>query len=67
MAGNTAKKGKKHRKFGRNAKYCAVYAAAGVETRNARRRLRRHLRRCGNDDQARRAYIANGGKEAGLV
>jgi hypothetical protein len=66
MAGQKAKKGKKQRKFGRNAQYCATYAAAGIEARNAKRKLRRHLRRQPDDTQALRAFVQLGGKEAAI-
>lgn len=53
MAKQVKKGGKKNRKLGRNDKYCQGYAAAGLELRNKRRKMRRHIRRFPENAQAR--------------
>jgi len=53
--GKAPKKGKKNRKWGRNASYCKFYRDAGLQERNRARRIRRHLKRYPGDKQAVRA------------
>lgn len=53
-----AKKGKKHRKIGRNALYCLRYAAAHRREHNKVRRLKRHLKRFPADKIAEAAAQA---------
>lgn len=64
-----AKEGKKQRKFGRNADYCKTYSMAGVEDKNRKRKMRRHLRRNPGDVQSKNRYEQSYGKVAdiGLV
>ena len=50
-----AKKGKKQRKWGRNAVYCAYYRSTHRREQNKIRRLKKHLVRFPHDDCAKRA------------
>lgn len=45
-----------NRKHGRNSDYCKVYTAAGLQEKNHKRRLRRHLTRYPHDVQAIERY-----------
>jgi len=63
-----AKGGKKNRKVGRNARWCAGYRARNQRERNKVARLKRHLRcqpadRCAKDALAR-LYTALGMRAA---
>lgn len=58
--GIATKGGKKNRKHGNNEKYCTHYMAAGLNIRNAKRRVSRHLRKHPTDDKARAALRAFG-------
>lgn len=64
-----AKEGKKQRKFGRNSDYCKTYKMAGVEDKNRKRKMRRHLRRNPGDLQSANRFETAFGKVAdiGLV
>jgi hypothetical protein len=44
-----AKKTKKQRKFGRNAKYCLYYKVTHVREKNKMKRLKKHLIKFPND------------------
>ena len=52
-----AKKGKKTRKFGRNARWCVAYRARNQRERNKVTRLRRHLNRFSKDRCANDALV----------
>lgn len=62
MAGTKKQGGKKQRKFGRNADYCKTYSMAGIEEKNRKRRMRRHLRRNPLDLQNAKRYEQTYGK-----
>jgi len=63
MAG---KEGKKNRKYGKNATYCKVYAAAGLRAKHRLRRMRRHIRAHPRDVATRQWYLSFGGTEGYL-
>ena len=48
------KKGKKNRKYGRNANFCLRYRNEDRRAKNKARRLRRHIAKFPNDKQAAR-------------
>ncbi len=50
-----AKKTKKQRKYGRNAKYCEVYARTHRREKNKMRKLKKHLIRFPMDKTAAKA------------
>lgn len=56
------KEGKKQRKFGRNTDYCKTYSMAGVEDKNRRRKMRRHMRRNPGDLQNKTRFESTFGK-----
>lgn len=45
-----------NRKHGSNSEYCKVYSAAGLQEKNQKRRVRRHLLDHPNDSQAITVY-----------
>ena len=56
MATTNTKKGGKNRKYGRMAKSCQAYTAGGMQEKNQKRRLRRHLLSYPEDAAAVTAY-----------
>lgn len=46
------KKGGSNKKFGRNEGACKAYTAGGMQEKNQKRRVRRHLLQCPDDKQA---------------
>lgn len=57
-ASQKAKKGKKQRKVGRNAAYCLAYKNSHRREHNKIRRLKKHLVRFPDDENAKAAVEA---------
>ena len=53
MADSVTKKGKKHRKHGRNKVKCSNYRSKGRREANKAKKLKKHLKRHPNDEQSR--------------
>lgn len=50
--------GKGNRKVGRNEEYCKLYTSAGLQEKNQKRRVKRHILRNPDDQQAIKLYEA---------
>jgi hypothetical protein len=51
--------GKGNRKLGNNADYCKLYKSVGLQEKNQKRRMRRHILRNPDDIQAAKDYAAH--------